>query len=50
MSRFPKRQRGSCFWTGTACWAPSEAHTTYEYIGYQLITSVDEQRYATVRI
>ena len=47
-SRFPERQRGICFWTGTTCWAPPQAHTTY--IGYQLIASVDEQRYATVRI
>ena len=47
-SRFPERQRGICFWTGTTCWAPPEAHTAY--IGYQLIASVDEQRYATVRI
>ena len=47
-SRFPERQRGICFWTGTACWAPPEAHTTC--IGYQLITSADEQLYAAVRI
>ena len=49
-SSSPERQRGKdCFWTGTMCWATSpEAHTTY--IGYQLMTSADDQRYATVHI